>query len=62
MTCFAIMLFIAGIVLMAVPNLVYGLTQGWKNDHSAEPSDLYKIVTRVEGAALAAVGIFLFFR
>lgn len=62
MTVFAIMLIIAGIILAAAPNLVYDITQSWKNRNDSEPSDFYRIITRVQGIILAVIGIVLIVR
>jgi len=53
------MLIIAGIILVVAPNLVYDITQNWKNGNDSEPSDFYRITTRVQGVILVVVGIVL---
>ena len=62
MTVFAIMLIIAGIILVVAPSLVYDITQNWKNGNDSEPSDFYRITTRVQGVILVVVGIVLIIR
>lgn len=59
MMIFAIILIIAGIILALAPNLVYEITQSWKNSKGVEPSGFYKIITRVQGILLIIVGIVL---
>ncbi len=62
MTVFAILLIIAGIVLAAAPNLIFDITQSWKNDNDSAPSDKYKNITRVQGVILVIIGIVLIVR
>ena len=62
MTIFAIMLITIGIILAAAPNLVYDITQSWKNSNNSEPSSFYKIFTRVQGIILVIVGVALIVR
>ena len=62
MAVFAIMLIVAGIVLVIAPNLIFHITQSWKNNNDSAPSDLYKIITRVQGVILVIIGIVLIVR
>lgn len=62
MTIFAIMLITAGIILAVAPNLVYNVTQSWKNISNSEPSSIYKIMTRVQGIILVIIGVVLIVR
>ena len=62
MTIFAIVLITAGIILAAAPNLVYNVTQSWKNSRNSEPSSIYKIMTRVQGIILVIIGVVLVVR
>lgn len=62
MTIFAIVLITAGIILAAAPNLVYSVTQSWKNSSNSEPSSIYKIMTRVQGIILVIIGVVLVVR
>lgn len=39
------------------PRLFYNLTEGWKNDRTGEPSDLYCFSTRLGGVIIAVVGL-----
>lgn len=57
MTLFAIILIIAGVFLTIAPNLVYAITQSWKNSNNSEPSSFYKIVTRVQGIVFVVIGV-----
>lgn len=59
MSVFAVLLIIAGIVLAAVPNMVYDFTQSWKNNGVSSPSDFYRNFTRVQGIVFVIAGIVL---
>ena len=61
MIVFAIVILIAGILLMAAPKLVYEITQSWKSNSDSEPSNYYMILSRVQGVILTIVGIVLIF-
>ena len=39
------------------PDLVWKLTERWKSYRADEPSDLYRVSTKVGGAAFALVGL-----
>ena len=53
-------LFLCGLVMLISPGTVYQITESWKNNRDGEPSDLYKLTTRIEGGILLIVGIVLF--
>lgn len=53
-------LFLCGLVMLISPGTVYQFTESWKNNRDGEPSDLYKLTTRIEGGILLIVGIVLF--
>lgn len=57
MTLFAIILIIAGVFLTIAPNLVYAITQSWKNSNNSAPSSFYRIVTRAQGIVLVVIGV-----
>ena len=52
-----IMLIVWGFVMVRFPDLVYELTQSWKNYSSGEPSDLFRFSTRFGGVMCILVGI-----
>lgn len=52
-------LFLCGLVMLISPGTVYQFTESWKNNRDGEPSDLYKLTTRIEGGILLIVGIVL---
>ena len=62
MLIFAIMLIAAGIILAGAPNLIYDIMQSWKNFDDSEPSDYYRVITRVQGIILIIAGIVLIVR
>lgn len=52
-----IVLLICGGTMILNPRLFYNLTEGWKNDRTGEPSDLYCFSTRLGGVIIAVVGL-----
>lgn len=48
------------LVMLISPGTVYQITESWKNNRDGEPSDLYRLTTRIEGGILLIVGIVLF--
>lgn len=51
-----ILLLIAGVVMLVLPEFVYEITESWKS-YSAEPSELYIIHVRVGGVCFVAFGL-----
>lgn len=45
-----------GITMLAAPNVIYQITESWKNDSSAGPSDFYKLNVRIGGVVFLLVG------
>ena len=43
--------------MVRFPELIYEITESWKSYSMGEPSDLYKLSTRVGGAAFVLIGI-----
>ena len=52
-----IIFLIIGFVMLRFPELIYEITESWKSYSSGEPSDLYRLSTRVGGIAFIVVGI-----
>ena len=52
-----IIFLIIGFVMLRFPELIYEVTESWKSYSSGEPSDLYRLSTRVGGVAFIVVGI-----
>lgn len=52
-----ILLLALGIFMFFRPDLMWKLTERWKSYRADEPSDLYRISTKVGGAAFALVGL-----
>ena len=52
-------LFLCGLVMLISPRTIYQITESWKNNRDGEPSDLYRVTTRIEGGILLIVGIVL---
>lgn len=51
-------LFIAlGIFLFTKPDLLWKLTEQWKSYYADEPSDLYRLSTKIGGACFGILGI-----
>ena len=55
-----ILFLIIGFVMLRFPEFIYEITESWKSYSSGEPSDLYKLSTRVGGVAYILVGIACF--
>ena len=53
----AILFLILGAVMLRFPEFVYEITESWKSYSAGEPSDLYKLHTRIGGAAFILIGI-----
>lgn len=51
-----LLLIVVGIVMIVSPQLVYELTQSWKNNGNAEPSSMYIWNTRLGGVIFTIVG------
>lgn len=56
----AVVFLFIGLFLFLRPDLFWKLTEQWKSYSADEPSDLYRISTKVGGALLAAFGLVLF--
>ena len=52
-----IILIIIGGMMIINPKLVWEITESWKNDRSAEPSNFYKINVRIGGGVFLLVGL-----
>ena len=52
-----IVLILWGLVMLCAPNFVYELTESWKSNRSAEPSDFYRFSTRFGGVMCILAGI-----
>ena len=52
-----IFLLVIGIVMFCCPKVIYELTESWKNNSFAEPSNLYNINIRIGGGVCSIVGI-----
>lgn len=51
-----IILVIIGLVMLIKPEIVFEITESWKHSSDTEPSDFYKLETRIGGAVLLIVG------
>jgi hypothetical protein len=51
-----ILFLIIGFIMVHFPEFIYEITESWKSYSMGEPSDLYKLSTRVGGAAFILVG------
>ena len=58
---FGIVFILIGAAGLICPDLVWMITESWKTDGAAEPSDLYRFSTRFGGAAFAIVGVAVIF-
>lgn len=46
-----------GVLMFTAPQIVYQITQSWKNASSNEPSDFYRRYTRIGGIIFFLVGL-----
>ena len=53
----SILLILGGLLMLLFPDLVYDLSESWKSNRSAEPSDFYRFSTRFGGVMFILVGI-----
>ena len=53
----SILLILGGLLMLFFPDLVYDLSESWKSNRSAEPSDFYRFSTRFGGVMFILVGI-----
>ena len=54
---YGILFMILGVVMLRFPEFIYEITESWKSYSAGEPSDLYKLSTRIGGAAFILIGI-----
>ena len=52
-----ILFLIIGFIMVRFPEFIYEITESWKSYSMGEPSDLYRLSTRVGGIAFIVVGI-----
>lgn len=50
-------LLIIGILMLFCPGVIYELTEKWKSNTSAEPSDLYRLHIRIGGIVCTLIGV-----
>lgn len=51
-----IVLVLIGLCFLLCPSMIYELTESWKSNVSAEPSDLYRLHIRIGGIICTLVG------
>lgn len=56
MILMAVLLILAGAVMMVWPGAVWAFSESWKSSGAAEPSDLYVVSTRIGGVITCLVG------
>jgi hypothetical protein len=55
---FGIIFIIVSLFLLFKPHLLWEITQSWKFEGEAEPSQLFILSTRIGGVIVLAVGLF----
>lgn len=55
-----ILLLLAGLLILK-PKLVWFITESWKSEYAAEPSEFYIITTRLGGVVVLMVVIYVFY-
>lgn len=53
----SIILLAIGLLLLFCPGIVYEITESWKSNASAEPSDLYRLHIRIGGIICTLIGV-----
>lgn len=53
----SIILLVIGLFLIFCLEIVYEMTESWKNNASAEPSDLYRLHIRIGGIICTLIGV-----
>ena len=53
----SIVMLVIGICMLLRPDVIYRLTESWKNNFSDDPSRLYIISTRFGGVMFLLVGL-----
>jgi len=57
MIVLAIAFILIGLLMLIRPGVLWIITEKWKSDDATEPSDLYKISTRIGGVMFTLVGL-----
>lgn len=52
-----IIIAIVGIFMILKPEIIYDITESWKNNRSGEPSDLYLLSTKIGGVLCLLLGV-----
>lgn len=51
-----IVFFVIGLLMVVSPSIFFQITESWKSDKANEPSELFKISTRVGGCFFIIIG------
>ncbi|OCA81620.1 hypothetical protein A8F94_22395 [Bacillus sp. FJAT-27225] len=51
-----IVLLILGVLFISKPSWIWLVTESWKSEYAAEPSDLYLLSIRIGGTILSIIG------
>jgi hypothetical protein len=57
MILMGVFLIIMGVLMMIKPSLIWLITESWKSDDGAEPSNLYIRSTRFGGIMMTLAGV-----
>lgn len=52
-----IIFLVIGLLMVVSPSIFFQITESWKSDKANEPSELFKISTRVGGCVFIIIGI-----
>lgn len=55
-----ILFLIIGFIMVRFPEFIYEITESWKSYSMGDPSDFYKLSTRIGGIAFILVGVACF--
>ena len=53
----AIIIAVAGVIMIVKPEFIYELTESWKNYSESEPSKAYLLWTRLSGIVCLLLGV-----
>lgn len=48
---------IVGLIMIIKPQIIFAITEQWKNDSNTEPSDAYVFSTRFGGCIVTLIGV-----
>ncbi len=53
-----VLVLLVGIVMLWKPDIIFLITESWKHNGETEPSDSFRISTRIGGGIMMCVGVY----